>query len=283
MNKKFLKDLLIIIIGNFLVAISVQYFILPYDILTGGVAGVALVIRPFIPWLSEELIINILVIGLFLIGWLILGKDFAIKTIVSSIVYPIFISLLSFFPIHLDISPLLASIYVGLISGVGIGLVLRVGASTGGMDIPPLILNHYTGIETSKFILLCDGLTCIFGLINYPLEALLNGLISVIITSIVIDKIEVSYGDSSLSVQIISNNWQQINQDILVQLNRGVSIIDINGGYTMEKRKMLLVIIDKREYSLLLNILDKYDKNAFVITNDVQSVHGEGFKLTYRI
>ena len=100
MRKKYIKDFLIIAFGNFLVALSVQYFVLPFDILTGGVAGVAVALSPFTS-LSEQMIINILVIGLFLIGFLILGKEFAIKTFISSIVYPIFISILSFFPLRL--------------------------------------------------------------------------------------------------------------------------------------------------------------------------------------
>ena len=281
MQKKYLKELLIIAFGNFLLAISVQYFILPFNILTGGVAGVAVALAPFIP-VSQQIIIDVLVVGLFLLGWTVLGKEFAIKTFLSSILYPIFISVLGFFPYTLDITPLLASIYSGVIAGFGIGIVLREGASTGGMDIPPLILNYYTGIETSKFILLVDGLTCVLGLLNYPVESLLNGLISVFLSSMVINKIEVAHGSDSLSVQIISSKWEEINKEVLKKINRGVSIVDVQGGYTMETHKMLMVIIDKREYSTLLDILDTIDKSAFVITNPVQSVHGEGFKLTYK-
>ena len=281
MQKKYLKELLIIAFGNFLLAVSVQYFILPFNILTGGVAGVAVAISPFIP-VSQQIIIDILVVGLFLLGWMVLGKEFAIKTFLSSILYPIFVSILGFFPYTLDISPLLASIYSGILAGFGIGIVLREGASTGGMDIPPLILNYYTGIETSKFILLVDGLTCVLGLLNYPVESLLNGLISVFLSSMVINKIEVAHGSDSLSVQIISSKWEEINKEVLKKINRGVSIVDVQGGYTMETHKMLMVIIDKREYSTLLDILDTIDKSAFVITNPVQSVHGEGFKLTYK-
>lgn len=281
MQKKYLKELLIIAFGNFLLAVSVQYFILPFNILTGGVAGVAVAISPFIP-LSQQIIIDILVVGLFLLGWMVLGKEFAIKTFLSSILYPIFVSILGFFPYTLDISPLLASIYSGILAGFGIGIVLREGASTGGMDIPPLILNYYTGIETSKFILLIDGLTCVLGLLNYPVESLLNGLISVFLSSMVINKIEVAHGSDSLSVQIISSKWEEINKEVLKKINRGVSIVDVKGGYTMKTHKMLMVIIDKREYSTLLDILDTIDKSAFVITNPVQSVHGEGFKLTYK-
>lgn len=281
MQKKYLKELLIIAFGNFLLAISVQYFILPFNILTGGVAGIAVALAPFIP-VSQQIIIDVLVVGLFLLGWIVLGKEFAIKTFLSSILYPIFVSILGFFPYTLDITPLLASIYSGVIAGFGIGIVLREGASTGGMDIPPLILNYYTGIETSKFILLTDALTCVLGLLNYPIESLLNGLISVFLTSIVIAKIEVAHGSESLSVQIISSKWEEINKEVLKKINRGVSIVDVQGGYTMETHKMLIVIIDKREYSTLLDILDTIDKSAFVITNPVQSVHGEGFKLTYK-
>ncbi len=281
MQKKYLKELLIIAFGNFLLAVSVQYFVLPFNILTGGVAGVAVAISPFIP-LSQQIIIDILVVGLFLLGWIVLGKEFAIKTFLSSILYPIFVSILGFFPYTLDISPLLASIYSGILAGFGIGIVLREGASTGGMDIPPLILNYYTGIETSKFILLIDGLTCVLGLLNYPVESLLNGLISVFLSSTVINKIEVAHGSDSLSVQIISSKWEEINKEVLKKINRGVSIVDVKGGYTMKAHKMLIVIIDKREYSTLLDILDTIDKSAFVITNPVQSVHGEGFKLTYK-
>ena len=226
MQKKYLKELLIIAFGNFLLAISVQYFILPFNILTGGVAGVAVALAPFIP-VSQQIIIDVLVVGLFLLGWIVLGKEFAIKTFLSSILYPIFVSILGFFPYTLDITPLLASIYSGVIAGFGIGIVLREGASTGGMDIPPLILNYYTGIETSKFILLTDALTCVLGLLNYPIESLLNGLISVFLTSIVIAKIEVAHGSESLSVQIISSKWEEINKEVLKKINRKSASISL--------------------------------------------------------
>ncbi len=127
-----------------------------------------------------------------------------------------------------------------------------------------------------------DALTCLLGLMNYPLEALLNGLISVILTSMVINKIETAHGDDSLQVEIISSKWEELKQEIFNKLDRGVSIFNVQGGYTLEKRKMLMVIIDKREYSDLLEVLEKIDKQAFVITTHVQSVYGQGFRLTYK-
>lgn len=282
MKQNYLRDLVVIIFGNFLIAVAVQYFIIPFDILTGGVAGLAVALSPFLS-IEPALLSNVLVVTLFFLGFLVLGKAFAIKTLFSSILYPLFVTLLGHFPITLDISPLLASIYTGLLAGVGVGIVIRVGASTGGMDIPPLIMNHFTSIETSKFILLFDFLTVVIGLMNYSIESMLTGLISVMLSSFMVDKIETSYGASrSLSIQIISESWQEINNQILQQLSRGSTILDIYGGYTREKKKMIMVIIDRREYQQLLDIIAQADKNAFVITSDTHQVHGEGFKLTYK-
>lgn len=282
MKQNYLRDLVVIIFGNFLIAVAVQYFIIPFDILTGGVAGLAVALSPFLS-IEPALLSNILVVTLFFLGFLILGKAFAIKTLLSSILYPLFVTLLGNFPVTLDIPPLLASIYTGLLAGVGVGIVIRVGASTGGMDIPPLIMNHFTSIETSKFILLFDFITVVIGLMNYSIESMLTGLISVMLSSFMVDKIETSYGASrSLSIQIISDYWQEINNQILQQLSRGSTILDICGGYTNEKKKMIMVIIDRREYQQLLDIIAQADKNAFVITSDTNQVHGEGFKLTYK-
>ena len=140
---------LIILLGNLLLAIGVQMFILPFSILSGGVAGVAVALYPLFH-IDYEIIINSLIIVLFVIGWLVLGKEFAFKTILSSISYPIFLSVISPYLPTLELDPILASVYGGLVCGVGIGLVMRCGASTGGMDIPPLILNK---LFNFKFIL----------------------------------------------------------------------------------------------------------------------------------
>ena len=168
---KMLQELATIIIGNFVLAYSVQAFILPNDILSGGVAGIAVALYPIFQ-LDQELVINILVIGCFLLGWLVLGKEFAVKTCISSAIYPVFIGILS------DIAPLttdhtLASLYGGVLAGLGIGMVFRANASTGGMDVPPLILAKYTHIEVSKWVMIVDGLTILLGLYSYNVESVL--------------------------------------------------------------------------------------------------------------
>ncbi|MBR2066949.1 MAG: YitT family protein, partial [Solobacterium sp.] len=177
MKKKFI-DFLLIIIGTFILACSVEYFILPFSILSGGVAGIAVAIEPFFHW-NETLVANILVISLLLIGRIFLGKQFMYTTLLSSLAYPVFTTLLSMNPIEMDIDPMLASLYAGLLGGIGIGLVMRTGASTGGMDIPPLVLHKLTGVKVSTLVMITDALTVLIGIMSRGLSAALIGLISV--------------------------------------------------------------------------------------------------------
>ncbi len=280
--KKTVRDIFIIFLGNFLLALSVSVFILPFDILSGGVAGIAIALKPIFH-LPEVAVINGLVFGMFLIGSFFLGKKFAVKTVISSVIYPVFISLFSMLELDLELSPILASLYGGLLAGLGIGLVLRVGASTGGMDIPPLILNKLTGIETSKFVMVIDGLTVLLGLFSYGLEAVLVGLISVAATSWIIDKTLTFGGSSAKAIQIISDQWEVINERLMRDLDRGTTLFEAKGGYTQDEKRLILVVIDKKQYPKLLEIVNAIDPRAFMITTETQDVHGEGFKLEFRV
>ena len=163
-NKELVQDTLWILAGNIALAMGVAWFILPNDVLTGGLAGVAIALEPLIH-LNPELVINVLTVVLFLAGSLVLGKKFAAKTILSTICYPLLLTLLSYLAKHV-IAPdtfimdkYLATIYGGALMGIGVGCVFRTGASTGGMDIPPLIINKYTHIPLPTLVLIVDALT----------------------------------------------------------------------------------------------------------------------------
>ena len=169
---KHVKKLVLIIFGNYLLALAVGAFILPYEILSGGVAGLAIALKPIIP-LEPKIIIDALVIGLFVIGALVLGKRFAISTALSSILYPIFLFYTQQMP-AVGVDPLLASLYGGIIAGLGVGLVIKEGSSTGGMDVPPLVLNKLTGIEIVTWVFIIDGITVGLGFFNYGLQAVLQ-------------------------------------------------------------------------------------------------------------
>ena len=155
-KKNWIKDLIFVLIGNFIIACEVAFIVLPNDLLDGGIAGLSVALQPLIP-IDPVWMINGLTIGLFLLGLIFLGKAFALKTVVSAVAYPVFVTLLSSvasqFPESTFILPdYLAAIYAGVLAGFGLGLAFRANASTGGMDIPALILRKYAKICTFSIL-----------------------------------------------------------------------------------------------------------------------------------
>ena len=272
-----IKNISCVVIGTFLLTVSVQFFILPYHILSGGVAGLAVAFNPFFH-INETLFANVLVVVLFVIGSWALGKDFAINTMVSSLLYPVFNSLLSQVSLSIEIPMILASFCAGLIGGTGIGLVMRTGASTGGMDVPPLIFHKYFGARISALVIITDGLTVLLGIMAYGLSAALIGLVSVFATATSIDRV-LSYGRGSRakSVQIISEHWEEIILEISKRLQRSATVIQSTGGFTKEVKPMVLCAVSDKQYSELMTIINEIDDKAFVITTDASDMHGEGF------
>ena len=212
-----------------------------------------------------------------------LGKEFAIKTALSSSAYPIFLSAISNALPVFEIDALLASLYGGLLAGVGIGMVMRTGASTGGMDIPPLIVNKLTGIKISTLVIIIDAITVLLGLATYGLEEVLIGFSSVFATGYVIDKVLVFGGTISKSVQIISSKPNEIMNEIHIKINRGTTLTQAIGGYTNETRQIILVVVSQNQYNQLISIVNQIDSEAFIITTDATSVHGEGFSFGFKV
>ena len=276
------KDIVWVVAGNAVLALAVSMFILPYDILSGGVAGISVALQPLIP-LPVTLMVNLLVVGLFILGACFLGKEFAMKTILSSLIYPVFLTFFSGRVPVLDLDPILASLYGGLLGGMGVGMALRTGASTGGMDIPPLIVHQLTHIEIAKLVLITDALTVLLGAFTYGLEAVLIGFVSVWASSVAIDKVLMFGGQQAKAIQIISDQYEQIIERIHSELERGTTLIEAQGGYTHEKRKIVLVVITKNQYPALMEMVTAIDKEAFVIANDTHEVKGFGFSFEFKV
>lgn len=280
-KKEKIRDFVFVILGSFSIAIASVYFIIPFDILTGGVAGVSIVISE-ITGIDTAILINVIVYSMFLLGVLVLGKNFAYKTVTSSVVYPIFVTVLSRFPIPLDIDPLLASVYAGVFVGVGVGIVFRTGASTGGMDIPPLIINKYTGIPLPALVLMVDALTVGAGCIVFGLEKALVGMLSVYATSLMVDKMLLLGGQQSKAIYIISEHYQEIENEIHTKVGRGTTIVPGIGGYTRQERPIIFVVISQKEYPELNRLIMHIDPQAFVVVSDATEVQGEGFSYKHR-
>lgn len=276
-----IRDIVSVIIGNLLIAIGATFFILPLNILSGGVAGISVALKPVLN-LSPTLLISVLTISLYLVGALVLGKRFALKTCISALVYPLLITMLSsLFPdVYITDNPLLASIYAGVCVGCGIGLVYRVGASTGGMDIPPLIINKFTNIPLPRLVMCVDGATVLLGASVYGVEAAMIGLVSVWVCGRIIDKVITMGSHEAKNVMIISEKHEELMNAIYQSIDRGVTILHATGGYTRSEKPVILVVCTKKQFAQLNHVISHVDPEAFVIINDVFEVQGKGF--TYK-
>ncbi len=270
-----------IILGNFLVAVGTVFFILPENILSGGVTTVAIILNGLFGW-NEILTIYATNIGLFILGAVFLGKKFASTVVVSTFLYPVFVSLLSTLDTvpFTKVDPLLSAFYSGIIIGVGLGLVFRVNASTGGMDIPALIIHKYLHIPTGQSVMIVDSLTILAGLAIFGLNAVLTGLIAVMASSFMINRIQTLGTESAMNVMIISEKYQEIEDYLLTDISRGVTILQGEGAWSKQSRPVLMCVIENRQYARIQHEIGLIDPKAFLIANNVHEVRGAGF--TYK-
>ncbi|MGL5540288.1 MAG: YitT family protein [Erysipelotrichaceae bacterium] len=277
-KKNVVIDLLLVVLGNIVLAAGIAFFIIPNNILSGGLAGIAIAVQPIIN-VEPQITINVLTIGFFLLGFLVMGKHFATKTLVSSILYPLFLNVFSVIRTDqmVTTNPLLASLYGGAFVGIGVGLVFRSGASTGGMDIPPLIVNKYTGIALPKLVMITDALTVLLGALVFGIEQALIGLIAVWVSTFMINKMILLGAHESKSVMIISERHEAITKGILENIQRGVTLLEGMGGYSKARKPVVMVVVSKRQYHDLSRMVTEIDPDAFMIISDVNDVRGLGF------
>lgn len=271
-----LSDIVLMVLGNLILAVAVVFFILPNNILSGGVAGVAIALYPIFK-IEPEVMINIIIVSSFILGLVFLGKSFALKTLASSILYPTFVNLLGGLNMSVPVDPILASIFGGALTGVGLGLTFRTGSSTGGMDIPPLILSKYTGIKVSIWILIVDAITVLVGLKTYGLNEVLIGFLSIYAATHTVDKIQMFGGEEAKQIFIISDKNDEILEHIHELLERGSTLISARGGYTKDSKEIIMTVLLKEQYNELEKMVKEVDPNAFLIVSNVTEVHGLGF------
>lgn len=265
-----------LLIGSVIVAISFNMFMVPNGIASGGVAGVSILVQRMIgitPAVTQWAI-NI---PLFAAGLWLLGKRFAFKTALGSILLPLFVLLTDGWPSP-TANPLLASIYGGIGVGLGLGLVFRGGGSTGGVDLAAQILHRYTGLPLSLAIVCFDG--CVIaaaGLLLSP-EIALYALIGLFVTSKTIDFVQSGLQLSKVAF-IISDQSDAVVEAILHDLDRGLTRLDGHGGYTGAGRTVLMVVVGQNEVPKLKQLVRAIDSGAFVIISNTAEVLGQGFKL----
>lgn len=273
------KNILIILVGNTIYALAVVMFILPNTLITGGTTGIGLFfLHQF--GISVETIIIITNVLMFLLGIWVLGVKFALTTLISTFYYPVILGILQKYP-QLKIvttDPILAVIFGGILIGIGVGLVIKVGASTGGLDIPPLILKKKLNIPVSTTLYVLDFIVLLGQMLFSSRDKVLYGILLVIIYTFVLDRV-LLFGKNQMQVKIMTSEYEKINQLIKEEIDRGSTFLKAETGYFRESRLMILTVVSNRELPKLNQLVLSVDPHAFMIINQVTEVKGRGFTL----
>ena len=277
--KESLKEYVLILIGVLLVALALEYFFIPNNIAAGGLSGLAIVINHYIPSISTGPLVFIMDLFLFVIGFIFLGKNFGVKTIVASFSLAGMMTIIEkfFMPKALTEDLMLASIFGTLITAVGMGIVFNANSSTGGTDTIAKILNKYFHIDIGKSLLAVDFIVTLLSAITFGINIGLYGLLSVIINGIAIDKVIEGFHVCK-EVIIISSKNDEISEFIMNELKRGCTFLKGVGGYSKTETYVLYAVLGRNEFIKLKQYISKVDTKAFITVGEVHEVMGEGFK-----
>ncbi|MFG6120862.1 YitT family protein [Thalassobacillus sp. B23F22_16] len=264
-----------VIIGSFFVALAFNVFLLPNNIASGGVAGISTITKGVFGW-EPGLVQGLLNVPLFITGVIILGKNFGIKSFIGTLILPLFVYMTSGLSPATP-NPLLGAIFGGMGVGLGLGIVFRGRASTGGIDLAAQILHKYTHLPLGVSLALLDGMIVITSAVVFSLEAGLYALIGLFATSRTIDFVQVGL-NTSKNVMIISDQVEEIRQAILNEIDRGVTVLDGSGGYTEQSRKVVMCVVQQNEFIKLTQTVKMIDSEAFVVAMNATEVLGKGFK-----
>ncbi|WP_162146764.1 YitT family protein [Acholeplasma granularum] len=283
MNKNFIKSYLWITIGVIIFNFAFYFFLKPMNLITGGMLGFSLFLEPFIP-ITVGLAYFILNMITLLIGAILLGKDFLIKTVYASIISPLIVTLLELLhisdmlvlsQIDAHYQMLVASIAAGVLSGLGIGIVLRYNATTGGMDIVQKIINKYLKVPFSVAVYLTDGLVILLGA-YISIQSGLFATLAMLLTAYMIEKIAV-FGRSSFALMIITQKHEEIKNEIYKSINRGVTRLRAVGGYSGIEKELILTTVTRQQLYSAKDLITKVDPNAFTLIISTKEVLGQGF------
>lgn len=269
----------IVTAGNLLYALTIKLFVLPAGLVMGGTTGLGLTANYLtgVPISAFVLAFNMVML---LLGLCVLGRRFAATTLLSSFIYPLALEfwqrLLGDYVLTKDV--MLCTLFAGLGVGVSLGLVIRAGASTGGMDIPPLILNRLFRAPVSVCMYFFD--VCILlsqGLFQSP-EKLLYGVVLVMIYTMVLDKM-LLMGTSRIEIKVVSEKSEEIRQAILQDLNRGVTLIQTESGYLRQNAQLVLSVLSSRELPKAEKLIHQIDPECFLMVSRISEVKGRGFSM----
>ena len=263
-----------ILVGALIGGAAYPLFLTPNRIAPGGITGIATILNHLLGWPvgTVSLVLNL---PLFLISYKAMGKIFSFRSLVATVVFSVFIDVLPLKPVTDD--PLLGALYGGVLLGIGLGLIMRGGATTGGSDmVARMVHKRFQFISTGSFLFAIDfAVVLAAGLLIGTSEAL-YALISIFLTAKVMDVVIIGFS-SNKACFVISSRWQEISDRIMKEMDRGVTQLTARGAYTGTERPTLLSVISRSEITAFKRILREEDENAFVIIVEAHEAIGDGF------
>ena len=276
-NKNRAISLLMVLMGNVLYAFTVKLFVLPANLISCGTNGIAFVMNHLtgIPLTGFIFVFNMVMLVL---GWWILGKKFAMTTVLSSIFYPVALEVLNrvLGDICITEDLLLNTLFSGLGLGASLGIVIRAGASTGGMDIPPLVLKKLFHIPVAASLWAFDFCIMLSQMTFHKGEDLLYGILLLMVISFALNKM-LLLGTSKTEVKIVSHQAGTIRDAILSKVDRGVTMIHGEGGYLHQQTEIILSVVSNHELPKIEQLARSIDPDCFMIVTRVTEVWGRGF------
>ncbi len=269
-----------IVLGNFLLAFLVAAFVIPHEMVVGGSTGISLILNK---WFTLDTAVGVLCvnISMLLLGAVFLGKTFVLSTVASSLLYPVFLGVFQKIP-GIDSftdDPLMAALLGGSLLGIALGLILRVGAATGGTDALNLILHKYTHIPVSVFVYVTDAVIVLCQAFIYKdIENVLYGIVFLVLESLILNQVML-LGKAQIQIQIVSEKYDEIRSRILNDLDAGVTMLMVETGFSGNEQKSVLSVIPSRKLYAAKEMITTIDPHAFMTITQVREVHGVGFSL----
>lgn len=284
-TKKELKDIFdvkkifFVLLGNTIYAAGLAAFVLPTGLITGGTTGLGLIANYYFG-LPIEIFAGVFNVIMFILAIFILGKSFALTSLISTFYFPVILGVVQKIEglQNLTDDPMLCTIFAGVAIGVGIGMVIKAGASTGGMDIPPLIFNKKMGLPVSVGLYVFDFAILIGQMLFRDKEKSLYGILLVMIYTVLVDKV-LLMGKTQMQVKIMSKQYREINEMIHKKLDRGTTLYKTESGYLHDDGFSVMTVVSNRELPKLNELVMEIDDKAFMVISQVSEVKGRGFTL----
>ena len=277
--QKNLETVLGVLLGNILLAFTVAAFMVPHGIIMGGATGIGLTISHYLP-IQLSLIILVVNACLFLLGAATLGKKFVITTIASTFLYPACLSVMQAIPgiTRLTDNIMLATLYGGALLGLGVGVIVRVGSSTGGTDILALVFNKWFHVSVAVLMYIVDFTVLGAQILFSDTEQIMYGILALVMETTILNR-AMLMGQSQIQLFVISDKHEEIRERMIKEQDVGVTMVHVETGFGKEEQKAVLCIIPNRKLYATNEMIHTIDEKAFITISQINEVKGRGFTM----